>query len=153
LAALARDSKEPLKQSLASQSDGTVIEADPFSWLTQSFFSFPPPPPSISPVRGVDKSVIIAEPGEEFMQTVFGLPQGGVGVAFDQARKHVYVIQVESFAPAEAILRQTFLNDRFQLYSDVARLDASRVSDEWMDKLREDAGLHWEEEPEHVASR
>jgi hypothetical protein len=153
LAAQAREKKEPLTQSLADQKHGTVVATDPFPWLTQSFFSFPPPPPSISPVRGVDKSVLIAEPGEAFMETVFGLDQGGVGVAFDQSKKNVYVIQVESFAPSETVLRETFLHDRFGLYAEVARLDAGRASEEWMNALREEVGLDWEQSPDLMAAR
>ncbi len=64
----------------------------------------------LSPVTGTagDQPVTISGAGQDFMQAVFDLDVGQVGVAVNQPQKFVYVVRVDSQEPTDEQRRDAF---------------------------------------------
>ena len=124
LAAEARKAKKSLKQAFAGRPDLQVVMPPPFSWIT--FGNVPlgsaPNAARISEVSGVDYA------GEEFMQTVFHLEPGQIGVALNAPQNVAYVIQLTDLSPSHDVLWKQFEVDDFSKYAPAARKISSGSS-------------------------
>ncbi|NUQ62547.1 MAG: hypothetical protein HUU20_08665 [Pirellulales bacterium] len=145
LAKDARGSGKSLKEFLAGKQGMTVAEAGPFSWLT--YGNIPPmywlqsrQPPQISEVQGVHI------PGPEFMQTVFALQPGEIGVAMNRPEAEVYLVRAVEFNPLPDVLWTLFLEDPLSRYM-AAAADQRDLWGNWMEEIRESAGFQWIEKP------
>lgn len=134
----ARTQKKPLAELFGSQPNMKVVEPAPFSWLTLGNVPMQQSAePRLSEVDGVDQA------GPDFMQTVFGLPAGGVGVAFNQPQDIVYVIRAIEFQPSEDQLRDEFSRENPMRYLSAARPDQRAIFLNWINELNAEADVHW----------
>lgn len=131
-----------MKEIFADDANLPVKEVGPFAWLTGGNvpFAMQQLPPRISEVPGVDK------PGDEFMRTAYRLEPNEVGVAFNEPKTMVYVLQVTGTDPSEEILQREFMVkiknfDRYQQAASNTQYQAQR---NWMQSLNEQYGVHWE---------
>jgi hypothetical protein len=101
------------------------------------------PPPEPSKVPGVEL------PGEEFMQAAFNLNAGEVGVAFNQPKSVVYVIQAVEFDPLESVLQREYMvrMKNYDRYRAAALTDLAAAQSQWIDSLYQDYEVHWERTP------
>ena len=151
LADEARTSDKTFKEFFTAKPDTTVTEAGPFSWLT--YGNIPPmywlqsqQPPQISDVAGVDS------PGSDFMQTVFGLEAGKIGVAMNLPKTEVYVVRPIEFNPLPDVLWTLFLEDRLSRFMAVSA-DRRGLWSGWLEGIKESAGFEWKEKPEKQQRR
>ncbi len=140
----ASQAKTDLKEALKDEPDVQVIEPPAFSWMTYGAVPamYAQSPPRLSHVEGAQAL------GNEFMEAVFSLREGEVGVAVNRPQDHVYVVQVHTYTPAEAVLRESFLVDDFRKYAAVAYADHQALQFAWMKELRESSGFQWKREPD-----
>lgn len=121
-----------------------VTKSGNFSWMRESFVPWGMGP-TISPVDGIDM------PGPEFMQTVFQLAPGEVGVAPNQPQNVYYVVRVVSHTPSKEILREAFVMGGAQrVYRSVmpiAMQERSEVQSEWMRQLDKEFNVQWHRDP------
>lgn len=150
LAALAQKSGKPLSEALANEPAITVLESGPFSWLTHGAVSprlfLQTPPPRISAVPHVEMA------GEEFMETVFRMEPGQVGVAFNQPQTVAYVIRLKAFEPSQEVLWKMFLAERYEDYSSAAIFDQHKIRSAWMEQIKRSIGFRWERQPHPAAA-
>jgi hypothetical protein len=97
LAAEVRKAGRPMSDVLTGSA---VATAGPFSWLDRDLNQRA----DISKVSGV------TDPGREFMEKVFSLEAGGVGVATNKLENTFYVVQVEKYEPDTADLENGFMS-------------------------------------------
>ena len=143
LADQARSAGKPLRETFGGTPGLEVLDSGTFTWMTYGTalpFSTGQPP-RLSEVRGVPDA------GHSFMRDVFSLDAGEVGVAFNSPETIAYVVRVASIEPAEAVLREMFMADRFQSYASAALGDIEQVRDTWERHMREEAGLDWARMP------
>jgi hypothetical protein len=156
---LALDAANALREKARKQADGSaeatsllekalpgheVIKTTPFSWLTQGAvpIGMSRTPPRISDVPGIDR------PGYDFMNAVFDLEQGQIGVAMNQSETIAYVVRVTEVAPPMTVLWDQFEVEDFSTYVDVVRREQFRIRAAWQKELEEMAGLKWERKPD-----
>jgi hypothetical protein len=87
--------------------------------------------------------------GPDFMEGVFSLRAGEVGVAVNNPETIVYVVRVMSESPPAATLREMFLASG--ITSDVvsiARMEQARIYSDWYQSLEEEMDVKWLREPE-----
>jgi hypothetical protein len=134
-----RDAKKSLKEFFAKQENLKVTETGAFSWLTSGNVPFDPSnsQPRLSQVEGVEK------PGPEFMEAVFRLAAGDVGVAMNQPQDIVYVVRLIEYEQPLDELRNEFASERQMRYMSVAQPDQQQMYVAWLDDLNKDAGVHW----------
>lgn len=117
-----------------------VIQPPAFSWLsiTGEVFQGRALPP-LGNVEGVER------PGNHFMETVFNLSPGGVGVALNNPQTVVYVVRLRSKTPSDAELRNSFVTDRFaSLFSNqAASIQKLDLLQNWHQALLEEARVVW----------
>jgi hypothetical protein len=149
LAGQARTAKKPLNEVFAGEGDLKVTETNPFSWLSAP--NVPQDPsgslPRISQVDGVE------HPGDEFMETVFNLSPGEIGVALNQPKDTVYVIRLIEFDRPLEQLRDEFASEPPMRYLSAADAERRTVYVAWLDDVKKDAGLHWLRQPDVTKSR
>ena len=136
----ARNSKKPL-EAVVDNEDFPVSETGFFSWMVagqQNIFG--QSQPEISQVTGVDS------PGNEFMETVFNLEKGQVGVAMNHPQTHAYVARLLDTQPAEQVLRTQFIADRSRSYSTATMEDQRALYRAWIEDLKKEAGIDWKRE-------
>ncbi len=142
LAATARSSGKPLKELVAKRPGRTVITPEPFAWVTYGMIPgvWTRQPPRLSEVKGIDGA------GNQFMESVFSLPQGGIGLAENDPRTVVYVVRVVEYKPMESTLSEAFFVSPWFTYGAVAGLDEALSAQTWRSQIHTQAGLHWERE-------
>jgi hypothetical protein len=134
----ARTQKKSLAELFGSQPNMKVSEPAPFSWLTLGNVPLQQgAEPRLSEVDGVDQA------GPDFMRAVFGLPAGGVGVAFNQPQDIVYVVRAIEFEPSEEQLRDEFARENPMRYLSAAREDQRAIYRSWIEDLKTDADVRW----------
>ena len=134
----ARAAKKPLKEVFADQTNLKVTDTGDFSWLTGG--NVPQNPfmqPRLSEVEGVD------QPGPAFMQAVFALAAGAVGVASNEPQTIVYVVQLTEFPRSLDELRADFPREPPMRYMSVANEDRNRLYAAWLSDLEKTAAVHW----------
>jgi hypothetical protein len=144
LAAQARAANKPLKEVFADQSGLKVIETGSFTWMTTG--NVPQDPssgaPRISEIEGVERI------GEGFMETVFGLQAGQVGVAANHPQDTVYVVRLAEYEQAVDQLRDEFARERPGLYMMAAGADQRQMYQSWISHLEKEANIHWVRNPD-----
>ncbi len=135
-----RKSKGSLKQTFVNRPDLPVVTPPPFSWLT---FGQVPTGSSrevrMSRVPGVDLA------GETFMETVFSLKPGQIGVAFNAPQTVAYVIRVTGIAPSPEALWTQFKVDDFSTYQPALAGAQRQIDAAWLKEIKASAGFKWTE--------
>ena len=135
----AREAKKSLKEVFGEQANLKVIETRPFSWMTLG--NVPSDPfssqPRMSQVEGVENV------GVSFMEAVFGLEPGEVGVATNHPEDTAYVVRLAEYLQPLDDLRKDFANEHQMRYMAVAGPDQRRIYLNWLDDLEKEAGVHW----------
>ncbi|HEX3657252.1 MAG TPA: hypothetical protein VHV55_15800 [Pirellulales bacterium] len=143
LAKKARESKKSLKDALAGEPGVQVSETPAFSWMTGGSagqFSERSEPRQ-SDVPGT------VDIGDEFMQKVFDLQVGDVGVAENHPQSIAYVVRMTTSEPPSAVLRDMFVVERFESYQSVA-MDVNRsLYQQWMREQMDAFKVHWVRPP------
>ncbi len=140
LAAEAMKTAAPLQEVFADRPELQVIEPPPFSWLTRGSvpaMASPYARPRLSMVDGIDYA------GNGFMQAVFNLEPGKVGVAMNNPQTIAYVVRISDVTPTENALWAQFEVDSYGTYRDAAAADQSEIFRAWYEELVSDAGLEW----------
>jgi hypothetical protein len=147
---LNENSEKSLKQIF---SDQTVVETEPFSWMTYGAYPMwmAQAPPSVSDIKlktpeGATKPETgdaIVAPGNRFMRDVSVLDQGQTGVATNQPKTAVYVVRVTDVSPLEESLWQGFLTDDYRRYSMVSFNDQAELYQAWRQAIKASAGFEW----------
>ncbi len=144
LAASLRDGAE--LDALARQAGGRKIATEAFSWLTTGSAPmanpFGRPPLRLSEIDGIDQA------GPDFMQAVFALNVGQVGVAMNHPKTHMYVIRVTFQNKSAEVLQSDFLarlEDRGlqQQINSAAQLDHQLLSERWFEEVDRSLHLIW----------
>jgi len=147
---------EPIAEVAQSVPGAKVVEADPFSWLTygelRSRLEPPSGPPKLSQIDGVE------DPGPAFMEKVFSLQPGEVGISPNHPRTYVYVIQAEKPETAPRVLQESFVAD---MTSQVNRMEVGQATQleivelgrRLIEQLEEEFELKWDIPPGELATR
>lgn len=143
LAEEVRKAKKSLAEVFAGRKDVSIVSPPPFTWLTFGNVPmwFRMRPPTYSEVEGISGA------GTEFMQSVFKLKAGEIGLATDQPKATVYVVRLVEYTPSDSVLWDLFLADDYRGYAMAARYDQSVANRLWREGLKKEAGLHWERDP------
>ena len=142
LAAKAREAGQALRAVFPDRAEAAeIVESDPFSWLT--YGGIHPlmaqgRPPRISEVRGVTM------PGDDFMQAVFGLDVGGVGVAPNAPKSEYYVVRLIESNPAPEALWAMFVSEHYFVYMGAAIADQGSLYEAWLDGIKSASGFAWD---------
>ena len=138
-AAQAQAAGKPLKDVFAAQGNLKVIETAPFSWLSIGNVPFDPAgmQPRISQVTGVD------HPGPDFMETVFKLSPGEVGVALNHPEDTAFVVRLVEYERPIDDLRKDFAVEPAMRYLPVAGPDQRKIYLAWLHDLNTDAAVRW----------
>lgn len=150
LAKEAHQANKSLKDFFAGREGITVSEPEPFSWMT--FGSLPPMawgnrPPQLSEVKGAEYA------GQRFMQAVFRLSVGDVGVALDEPETTVYLVRPEEFSPLEAVLQKEFEAASLRSYASAGMSDIQQFQRDWWKGIYDGAGVKWERDPVQARER
>jgi len=139
LAAEARKDGRPLKALFGERPGMQVIETEPFSWVTQESIadSGGASPPKLTEIPG------IVDAGNTFMQKVFSLHVGDVGVAFNNPETIAYVVRPTSFQPTTKLLEELFMLTPLQQYSAAAAFDRQEMLFAWNEAIQKEADLDW----------
>jgi len=138
LAAEARKADKFLKQVFADRPELDVVQPMPFSWMT--FGNVPLGSASnarLSTVSGIEFA------GNEFMQEVFKLEPGQVGVAMNAPKSIAYVLRVTEFNPSYKVRWKQFEVDDFSKYASAGQGDRQQIAQDWLKALQTSAGLKW----------
>jgi hypothetical protein len=149
LADEAGKSQKSLTELFGTRPGRQVIKAGPFTWMTfgslPARFAYGGSRPQISEVRGVTAA------GNQFMQKVFQLAPGRVGVAANQPQTDYYVIRVTAFSPSLDQLWDSFRDhSQMMAINTLAVADRQNIQKKWMADLRESAGFKWVREPSRI---
>lgn len=139
LAVQAKAAGKPLAEVFKGDEKLKPIEAGWFSWLTTG--NVPQDPqssrPRITPIEGVEYI------GNAFMETVFGLEAGGLGVTANYPEDTVYVVRLAEYERPLEELRDDFAKERPAQYMAVAQPDQYRAFQAWLAGVEKDAKIHW----------
>ena len=122
-AAQDRAAHKSLQEFFGTEGKLKVSETNSFSWLTIGNVPFDPSAsqPRISQVEGVEHA------GEAFMQAVFDLAPGEVGVALNQPQDTAYVVRLVDYEKSLDELRQEFAAEHQLRYLVVGRPEHVRM--------------------------
>lgn len=134
---------KPLKESLDEKLAKTVLEPPEFTWLTRGAMPMGSGAPMLNVVEGVEHA------GQEFMQAVFALKPGQVGVAANTPHTVVYVVRLVSESPDEEQRRRQFVEGG--LTGDMgflARVELQSFLNQWHRELEKEMQVKWSRPPE-----
>jgi hypothetical protein len=94
-------------------------------------------PVRLSEIEGVEHV------GTDFMQSVFDLSAGGVGVAANHPQDTVYVVRLVDYEQSIDALRDEFAKERRPLYLAVARPELNAMYQAWIENLEQQADVRW----------
>ena len=115
-----------------------VTESDPFSWLTIGATPFTRNfQLRLNEVAGVD------DPGPAFMQAVFNLGVGDVGVAVNHPQAVVYVVRVVRHASTVRELQDNFLLSSASEVNQVRQANFQYIVTSLVNELVTTHHLHW----------
>jgi hypothetical protein len=139
LAAEVRQSEDGLEEAVAGDANVEVIQPRPFSWMSTGFNPAGMGEPALSFVEGVEGI------GPRFMESVFELKKGEVGLAVNQPKDVVYVVRIVDEMPSTDILRQQFLQSgvTFEVAS-IADTNNAELRQAWYDDLEDELGVEWQ---------
>jgi hypothetical protein len=157
---IAMQEAEKIAQKVRKTAEGTplaeaagvketeVIQPPAFSWMTQGSTPFGGGAPFISEVAGVDA------PGDDFMEAVFALQPGEVGVAPNEPKSIAYLVRVENETPGDEDRRDSFwqtgVQFNFNLFY-VAQREQQRKVLAWLDEFEKEWALEWKRPPKTYA--
>jgi hypothetical protein len=133
-----------------------VIETDHFSWLSAGGIPSPlqqsSEPPKLSKIDEVDDA------GPEFMQKVFSLKPGEVGVAMNHPKTMVYVVQVRSLDTNPRLMVDTFVADLSSQKSRseanmAAQLEMLELSRRLFEQIDKDYHVQWKVPVSELANK
>lgn len=139
-----QDKDKTMRQTLSAEPGVEVVEPDPFTWLTLGSVPF-----DMSNMQAARLTPIVQlnNTGPEFMQKVFSLKEGEIGVAWNFPQSVMYVIQLKKFEESEAVLHARFMSYNFERYA-AAGLDLSeKMQQRWLGMIQAEQGLKWERPP------
>lgn len=134
---------KPLKESLDEKLAKTVLEPPEFTWLTRGAMPMGSGAPMLNVVEGVEHA------GQDFMQAVFALKPGQVGVAANTPHTVVYVVRLVSESPDEEQRRRLFVEGG--LTGDMgflARVELQSFLNQWHRELEKEMQVKWSRPPE-----
>ncbi len=137
-------SGKTLKELFGDAGTYQVSETGEFSWLTEPAARSPEggqTMPELSELPGVDT------PGDDFMRTVFTLQPPQAGAALNGPQTVAYVVQVANFAPADVVLRESFMVAPYRTYMGAGLNDERDLVQNWIAQLEKEAGLDWVRPP------
>ena len=147
----ARESKQPLAETLGAADGVSVTTTTAFSWLTRgaaaNMFETQTPP-KLSEVEGVQDA------GADFMRKVFSLSVGETGEAMNEPQTICYVVRVVSLEPSREVLRNLFMTDAYSTYAAASLDDRRTTYDAWIKGIEREAHLEWKQPPDkpHAAT-
>jgi len=151
LAKQVADAGKPLSEVLVDNA-ANIIRSNPFSWMTRGALpGSTGAQPMLSSVTGTanGQPVSIAGAGQDFMQAVFDLNVGQVGVAVNQPQRFVYIVRVESEEPPEEQRRDAFFAAGITPEVDyLVRMEQSDIVRDWYTGLEKDFQITWQRTPE-----
>lgn len=134
---------KPLKESLAPEMAKKLLEPPAFTWLTHGAMPMGSGAPMLNVVEGVEHA------GQEFMQAVFRLKAGEVGVAVNTPHTVAYVVRLASESPPEEQRRTQFVEGG--LTGDtgfLARVELQGFLNQWHRDLDKEMQVKWSRPPE-----
>jgi hypothetical protein len=137
----------PLPEA-AGATQAQVVRPPAFSWMTSGSMPFGGGAPYLSDVEGVDN------PGHAFMEAVFRLQPGEVGVAPNEPKTIAYLVRLEDETPSEEDRRDTFWQTGIQFNVNlryVAQLEQQRKIFAWLDEFEKEWALEWKRPPQSMA--
>jgi hypothetical protein len=140
-------SETPLAEA-AGVDESKVIQPPAFSWMTSGAMPFGGGAPYMSDVQGVES------PGAAFMETVFGLPLGGVGVAPNDPKTIVYLVRLDDETPSDQVRRDLFWQTGIQFNVNlqyVAQMEQQRKIFAWIEEFEKEWALEWKRPPRSYA--
>ena len=137
-ASRAREAGKPLAEVFKGDANLKVTDTNLFSWLTTG--NVPMDPGSLPHISEVDGVEI---PGNAFMEKVFSLSPGQVGVAMNHPESEVYVVRLAEFEKPIADLQTDFALENQQRYLMVAGPGQRQIFDAWLADIAKDAGVEW----------
>ena len=161
LANEAKTSGQSLGEVFANRDAVPVVETEPFTWKTYGMNPMAAVmrgiPPMIGEVREkgvqegnaeIDNRLIVA-PGSEFMESVFSLQVGEIGVAFNQPQSAAYIVRVTSSSPSTETLWEQFQNAHIFLYRAAGQPEViAEAYEAWLDVIRSKTGFRWVNKPD-----
>ena len=120
-----------------------IIETNEFSWMSTGFNPASFGAPALSHVDGVEKI------GTAFMQDVFKLKPGDVGVANNEPKTFIYLVRVASESTVESQAKETLLRQRFLqsgISSEIgyiAEVESFELRRKWQEDLEAEMGVEW----------
>jgi hypothetical protein len=141
LAELARqDSSQPLRQTLGAQPGIEVIETQPFTWMTQGNVAFDFGAQQPTRLSSVDE---LSQIGPEFMQKVFSMKVGEIGVAWNHPQSVMYAFQLKELEPSLDVLHARFMSYSFDRYAGAGSETADQIRTGWLFRIMAANGLRW----------
>jgi len=137
-AATARETDKPLSEALAGITGVEYATPAPFSWLTQGLNS---PDfsrrslPRLSTMEELDNA------GPAFMETVFGLKPGEVGVTANHPATKVYIVRLNEFTPSQGVLHIDFLATNYQRYEGAGYRTRVQIREAWNQEIEAEMRL------------
>ena len=164
LADEARASGRSLAETFAQHRDVSIVETEPFTWKTYGYRHLMAyyqtgrmPELDFGEVRESGVAVgdayfdnrVIDIPGTEFMETVYSLQVGEMGVVFNQPQTFAYVVRVTSSSPSTDALWERFQTAQSWEYLGAGRYEMERMmSEAWLDEIRAKTGFRWVNKPD-----
>ena len=159
----AKTSGKTLAEAFEGQGDVKVVETEPFTWksygesMLAAFFAMRGIPPRLGEVRekGVAagdseiENILIAAPGEKFMEIAYSLGVGEIGVAMNQPETVAYIIRVTGSSPSDDVLRERFQSTpiaEYRLAGMPERVLEAREA--WLKQIQDEVGFKWINKPE-----
>ena len=154
----AKNPGKPLdKLDSGKKKDFTVLRPPEFSFLSQMYGQL-----QLGEVFGLEKV------GPDFMQAVFGLAPNQVDVAANRPKTEIYLIRAVEFTPFKELWSNfTSEADEWSVFTlftpngvsertagliELIRDDQGAVSQAWLKKVHDDAGLKWEKQTDQQRS-
>jgi len=157
-----RASGRSLAEVFAGRNDVPVVETEPFTWKTYgALHPLTAVSHRIPPGRGeiresgvavgnseFDNELIFA-PGWGFMEAVYSLQVGEIGVVFNQPQTVAYIVRLTSSFPSADMLWGQFKTTNVRVYTPAGEPEMVRAAFEaWMDEIRSKTGFRWINRPD-----
>lgn len=145
LAEQATKAGKSLREAFADRPDLPVISPRPFTWRFGGFmFGQQEIPIRISTVEG------LPDVGNDFMQAAYRLAVGESGVATDDPKSTVYLMQLQSTTPETSQLQNMFLSAQFGNYARAGMDEAQMRQARWRQELNAQADVVWLQAPQDL---
>jgi hypothetical protein len=153
LANEAKKSEKSLAETFADRSEVPVVETQPFTWFHPFSALMQNPMPGDIREKGVtgeasiDNKYIIA-PGSAFMEAVYALQVGEVGIAVNQPQSAVYVVRIINSSPSEEALREKFQSTNPSYYMIAGSPELGQAFEAWLEDIQNESGFRWVNKPD-----